>query len=397
VLSDDASERFYGQLPERAEFEAAVDVQNHAQVPASWHVVLTDVCGSTRAIEAGRYRDVNALGVASIVGVLNAVKGLEVPYVFGGDGATLLVPGSRLADVKKALRGLKGLGQEAFDLVLRCGIVPIARLEAQGHIVRALRYRASEHTRLAVLSGSGLGVAERWLKDPELAQEFEVQTEGEQVRDFEGFECRWRPVPALRGKMISLLVLALEPSDVERGKTYQKVLSHLERHVAMSSARPLKLPALRFKGMFDDFSIEGRVRAGSANEAQLALTLAEARKKTLIARVLGALNRSAGGYDPKRYKAELVENSDFRKFDETLRIVLDLTDDERSSLRMFLEQERLEGRLAFGMHESSSALMTCLVRSYQGDHVHFVDGSDGGYALAAKELKAQLRPSPTAN
>jgi hypothetical protein len=30
------------------------------------------------------------------------------------------------------------------------------------------------------------------------------------------------------------------------------------------------------------------------------------------------------------------------------------------------------------------------VRSYTGDHLHFVDGADGGYALAASELKAQL-------
>jgi hypothetical protein len=35
--------------------------------------------------------------------------------------------------------------------------------------------------------------------------------------------------------------------------------------------------------------------------------------------------------------------------------------------------------------------MTCYVRAYAADHVHFVDGADGGYALAAKQLKAQLR------
>jgi hypothetical protein len=43
--------------------------------------------------------------------------------------------------------------------------------------------------------------------------------------------------------------------------------------------------------------------------------------------------------------------------------------------------------------------MTCLVFSLaQGRHVHFIDGADGGYALAARQLKAQLQalaaPSP---
>jgi hypothetical protein len=36
--------------------------------------------------------------------------------------------------------------------------------------------------------------------------------------------------------------------------------------------------------------------------------------------------------------------------------------------------------------------MTCLVFSLEESrHVHFVDGADGGYALAALQLKAQLR------
>jgi hypothetical protein len=35
--------------------------------------------------------------------------------------------------------------------------------------------------------------------------------------------------------------------------------------------------------------------------------------------------------------------------------------------------------------------LTCIVFSYNGNHVHFVDGSDGGYAMAARGLKAQLK------
>jgi hypothetical protein len=43
------------------------------------------------------------------------------------------------------------------------------------------------------------------------------------------------------------------------------------------------------------------------------------------------------------------------------------------------------------MHRSSEALLTCIVFSYNGNHMHFVDGSDGGYALAARGLKQQLK------
>jgi len=42
---------------------------------------------------------------------------------------------------------------------------------------------------------------------------------------------------------------------------------------------------------------------------------------------------------------------------------------------------------------SPAALLTCLVFGREGDHVHFVDGSDGGYAMAAIQLKQQLAGS----
>lgn len=48
------------------------------------------------------------------------------------------------------------------------------------------------------------------------------------------------------------------------------------------------------------------------------------------------------------------------------------------------------GQIAYGVHVSHQAMMTCLMFNLQ-DHVHFIDGADGGYALAAKQLKDQLR------
>jgi hypothetical protein len=38
--------------------------------------------------------------------------------------------------------------------------------------------------------------------------------------------------------------------------------------------------------------------------------------------------------------------------------------------------------------------MTCFLKDLRTRHVHFIDGSDGGYALAARELKEQLKSQP---
>lgn len=389
-------DQFYRKLPEVSDFLLVADPSVHVSVPDGWLIALTDVRGSTRAIEAGRYRDVNALGVASIVGVQNAMRDLEIPYVFGGDGATLLVPGNRRTALEDALRGVKQLAVSAFGLDLRAAIVPIALLRAAGHTARVARYRASPNTCLAMLSGSAFAVAEAWVKGDAGPQDFEIASEGTTSADFQGFECRWKPIQSQQGSMVSLLIQALGPDEAARALTYRAVLERLEQLADPAKARPVQPSGLKLLGYFDDYSTEARVRGTLAGSSAVRAANSDARFVTFAGRILGWLGLSARGYDARRYERQLLENTDFRKFDETLRMVLDLGPEELRRVTEYLDGMQQSGLLAYGAHESPSALMTCVVRSYDGDHVHFVDGADGGYALAAKKLKARLKPKAPA-
>lgn len=90
------------------------------------------------------------------------------------------------------------------------------------------------------------------------------------------------------------------------------------------------------------------------------------------------------------YKRSIPAHSDYRKFDDMLRMVLDCRPEEVAALERHLEALRKKGLLYFGLHGAPAALLTCYVQSTDpGGHIHFVDGSNGGYALAAKQLKAQ--------
>jgi hypothetical protein len=90
----------------------------------------------------------------------------------------------------------------------------------------------------------------------------------------------------------------------------------------------------------------------------------------------------------------MVSQTDFRKYDGMLRMALDLTLEQADALEAVLEQERDAGRLVYGFHRSDSALMTCLVFDLtSAAHVHFIDGADGGFALAARQLKEQIAGS----
>ncbi|HWO09773.1 MAG TPA: DUF3095 family protein, partial [Polyangiaceae bacterium] len=336
----------------------------------------------------GRYHDVNALAVATIVALCNAMRELDVPFSFEGDGATLLVPGSRRLRAERALRGVRALARSAFELELRASIIPLAELRDAGHEARVARFRSSPHARLAAFSGDAFGAAERWLKEPERAARYELG-EGESEADFEGFECRWQPQESQRGHIVSLLVRAIAPSVAERTQTYRNLLRAFDRIVDTEACHPLKPAELQLEGWLGDYSVEARVRAQGTSGTTYAAARRNARKQTLLGKLLAA-SGIGSGFDGRRYKRELVENCDYRRFDDGLRMVVDLNVAEIYRLESRLAAEHRAGRLAYGLHRSNAARLTCLVRSYAGDHLHFVDGTDGGYALAARELEAQL-------
>jgi hypothetical protein len=86
---------------------------------------------------------------------------------------------------------------------------------------------------------------------------------------------------------------------------------------------------------------------------------------------------------------QLVENSDFRKYDDGLRMTLDCTPELAETLERKLAAA--DGVAAYGLHRQQAAMMTCFTPSpLRSDHVHFIDGAQGGYASAAAALKAKL-------
>lgn len=386
------SDRFFADLPPFEGFAGAFVAEHYADLPDDWCVAITDVAGSTQAIEAGRYKDVNALGAASIVAVLNAADALPLPYVFGGDGATLLYPVTLRPRIEHALRGVRRLASERFDLELRIGVVPMAELRADGFPVQVARYRASPHITLAMLSGSGLTEAERRIKEPALAARYTVaDPDAPGHADLEGFECRWEPLISRHGSMVSLLVQAIDATAGARTQTYCDVLAAIDAALGdVADANPAHPATLHIAANPAAFTQEARLRGGR-DGVPFALHQLKARALATVGRTLLRTGWRLPGFDGARYRDEVVVNTDFRKFDEMLRMVVDVSAGRLAALRSALDQLQAQGRIAYGLHASGSALMTCLIVSHEGEHVHFVDGADGGYAMAAVPLKAKLR------
>ena len=94
------------------------------------------------------------------------------------------------------------------------------------------------------------------------------------------------------------------------------------------------------------------------------------------------------GFLPDRYRAEIAANSDFQKFNDGLMMTMDCTPEAVTRLKAELDRAEADGIIRHGLHVQDEALITCVVPSaFDADHMHFIDGSGGGYAAAAKQMR----------
>ena len=64
-----------------------------------------------------------------------------------------------------------------------------------------------------------------------------------------------------------------------------------------------------------------------------------------------------------RLSPEVRANSDYRRFDDVLRLVLDCTPVQRRAIEEVLAAAHGRGDIVYGIHPSASALITCLLFS----------------------------------
>jgi len=391
-LPGQASINFYRDLSPLASFAEATEGRLHVDLPNDWWIVIADVTRSTRAIESGAYKKVNTVGVACIAAVTNVDHSIDLPFVFGGDGATFAIPEMLRERVICALRGAQRLARASFGLDLRVGLVQVSELTQQGYWVRLAKVRLSPHVTQPALSGRGWEEAEKRVKQYGMPGALKVvEQEGPATASFEGFECRWQGVPSFYDHKLSLLVAAISPDADANLATYRRLLQKIQQiYGDVAHYHPLRSDRMRLTFDLRSLTHEWHVRsAGSGWRKRLGYLL-RMLLQNLAGRLLFARNMDTGSVKWSHYRDELVQNSDFRKFDGMLRMIMDGSESQATELQEFLEEECRERRLVYGMQKSPEALVTCIVQSYTGNHLHFVDGSDGGYALAARALKHRL-------
>ena len=388
-----SSDNFYEQLVSFSDFSQFTQLEWYSILPSEWFVVITDIQNSTRAIQEGLYKEVNSVSTASIVALLNTVAPLKVPYVFGGDGTTLCIPPSRKNAVESALIATQQMANKLFGLHLRVGMVPMSLIQQDGHQVLVGKYQPSSHFQQAMFQGNGLRYAESLVKDPRrdnpyILSESQIEADG----NFEGFECRWNEVPSAREETVAIMVQALE-SEITSETTIYKEISQkiLDIYGPEKDHHPVQLTQLTLASSLRKLSVEARIRTCFQTLWIRLMYTLRLGLLVYLGKFLMIQNVKTKNVDWGQYKQNLIVNTDYRKFDETLRMIISGTLEQRKRLVAYLEKLHNERKIVYGIHASPAAIITCMIFNYDTDHVHFLDGSNGGYTMAAKEMKRQLK------
>ncbi|MBL7731874.1 MAG: DUF3095 domain-containing protein [Chitinophagaceae bacterium] len=388
-MSAPSTDHFYTRLPVNNLPVSELLMEEHLfyKVPGNWHVLITDVKNSTAAALNGRHQTVNLVATGSIVAALNVAfkDNIQVPFFFGGDGATFIIPPSLLEPVLLALRQHRENTLRNFELELRVGHVPVEEVYAEGHELLISKLKASEIFNIPVLLGDGLTFAEKKIKSADLIAA-PATTETEEL-DMSGMHCRWDKIkpPQNDQEVVSLLVVT--PTRSKQAVVFKNVMEAIDRiYGPQEQRKPISINRLRMLASFKKIGAEMRVRLGGFNPWYLL--------RTWMATIIGKIYFKTG--KGKKYLASLVEMSDTLVIDGKINTVITGSGKQREELQQILEKMEKEGQVLFGLHVSNESVMSCYVRNMNDQHIHFVDGADGGYTKAAGVLKKKLAALPVA-
>jgi len=255
--------------------------------------------------------------------------------------------------------------------------VPLADIRQHGHDVRVALYAPSPHVSYAMFDGGGVAFAEEAMK----AGRFRVEPSGTGERpDLTGLSCRWLPMHAQRGEMVSIIVRPV-PGKAEAFRKTAGALLALLGEAAHPVPRTGPAAALISPGM----RLEALATRG---KGALWPRLARTFLHNIVGWTLFRTGWHLGAFKPDHYRAVTAQNADARKFGDGLMLTVDCDGALAARVKRLLDEAADRGDLHFGMVRQDAAVMTCIVPSYQDHgHYHFLDGAGGGYAAAAKSMR----------
>lgn len=373
------NDNFYKQLDEIDDFLELSNSEIYKKIPNDWYLLASDVKNSTINIQNGKYKEINMLGAMCIISILNLNKDIEIPYIFGGDGAFLLIPKSLLYEAKQAFLSIKKQAFDVYDMHLRIACISIEELQNEVSEISIAKYKANENNYQALIKGDALDSFDSLLKSGD-KYHINEQIDKNFVLNLDGLECRWSYIKSPKDISLSFILKCFDEKD------YKNVLEEIENIVGSIDLRhPICEKSLKLSYSKRDLSVEASISSNNAFLNFLNIS------KLRLVNIFGDLFMKFNIGQWNSYKKRILSTSDIQKFDNIVRMVFSISNEKNLELEEYLQKLFDEKKIAYGIHKSQYALMTCLIFERHGKHIHFVDTTNGGYAYAAKEFKKRMK------
>ncbi|MCL6218009.1 DUF3095 family protein [Zunongwangia pacifica] len=358
------------------------DIGHFHQVPESWHIVAADIKNSTQAITKGQHHSVNLIATGAVIAMINIAYNakINIPFFFGGDGAIALVPKEILLKTLNALQKHKINTFKNFELELKTGSLPVKTIYQENIQLKIAKLKVNEDLNIPIVLGDALHYAEDLIKNTIPEQEI---IPDDKPLDLEGMECKWDKIkpPKIGQEVVSLIVIS--KNDTTSYKIFSEVLQAIDDIYGSPHRRkPITVQRLKLKANLRKINAEMKAKLGKFNLPYLIKSWMIGKYGKHI-----WLKKENG----KDYLKKLVALTDTLTIDGRINTVISGTPQQREALTGYLDNLENSGKIAYGMHVSEESIMSCYVRDISThEHIHFVDGGNGGYTKAAKSLKAKI-------
>ena len=302
---------FYKELPALNMSIAEVfSNSSFCNIPNDWYIIIADIMDSTEAVRLGRHNDVNLAAAGSLVAALNIARTMdvEIPFFFGGDGGTVLIPSELLQPVMIGLMLHNLNSKKNFGLEFHIGSLSVREVIESGHSLQIAKLQSGNNLNKAIIIGDGLRFAEKMIKQSAKEKSNESVV-GE--LNLEGLECRWDKIkpPLQTNEIVCYLIEATEPAA--QLEIYRDVLLKIDEiYGSIEKRNPLSLNRLKLLLSFQKIKKEMMVKYGKWK----ANYFTSAYLRTLVGRLFFRFNKTSKElkelqYEYKSMKSEVMFRS----------------------------------------------------------------------------------------
>jgi hypothetical protein len=377
---------FYKNLPKHN--KGLVDLlakeQSFNLVPEDWYIFVVDIENSTEAVQNGMHEQVNLAATGSIVTVLNEIKKsseeIRIPYFFGGDGTTFIIPSIFQAKMLSLLENYRHHVKSTSSLILRVGGIAVKDIYESNHEIKIAKLALTKHMTIPIVLGTGLKYAEKVIKSSfvdTLIRESEIES-----INLIGMQCRWNEVKPKEEENKIVCLLVGSHLNYNQAEIYKDIFEKIDDIFGNYKERnPISTSELKLDLSID--KIRGELKMKNSNYG-------------IITELINWLGSVFYNFYFKIYseRNEYLRNipllADTIMIDGGINTVFSGTQKKIDKFITYIDEMEREGKITYGMNITHSSIMSCYVEDRRDKHIHFIDGTNGGYTKAALMYKSKI-------